>query len=97
MINGIIAEALLADRAFDTKEILEYCSINNLQVVIPPKKNRKEQRNYDEYIYKLRHLVENTILRLKGWRGIAMRYAKTTSAFFGAVNACCVMQWLKII
>ena len=38
--------------------------------VIPPKKNRKELREYDEYLYKLRHLVENAFL-LKRWRGIA--------------------------
>ena len=96
LINGIIAEALFGDRAFDTNEILEYCAKNNIQAVIPPKKNRKEQRDYDEYLYKLRHLVENAILKLKGWRGVATRYAKTTSAFCGAVIACCILQWLKV-
>ena len=29
--------------------------------VIPPKSNRKEQRDYDRALYKLRHLVENGI------------------------------------
>jgi transposase len=96
LISGIIAEALLADRAFDTNAILKYCDENGIEVVIPPKKNRIEQREYDEYLYKIRHLVENAILKLKGWRGIATRYAKTTSAFFGAVTACCIVQWLKV-
>ena len=96
LINGIIAEALLVDRAFDTNEILEYCTEHGIQAVIPPKKNRKEQREYDEYLYQLRHLVENAVLKLKNWRGIATRYAKTTVAFAGAVTACCVVQWLKI-
>ena len=96
LISGIIAEALLGDRAFDTNEILEYCAKHNIQIVIPPKKNRKVQRGYDEYLYKLRHLVENAILKLKSWRVIATRYAKTTIAFVGAVIACCVMRWLKL-
>ena len=96
LINGIIAEALLGDRAFDTNEILKYCAEHNIQAIIPPKKNRKEQRGYDEYLYKLRHLVENAILKLKGWRGIATRYAKTTVAFLGAVVASCVLQWLRV-
>ena len=33
--------------------------------VIPPRKNRTEQRPYDEELYKLRHLVENAFLHLK--------------------------------
>ncbi len=47
-----------------------------IQVVIPPKRNRKVQRAYDRNLYKIRHLVENTFLHLKRWRGIATRYAK---------------------
>ena len=43
--------------------------------VIPPKKNRKMQREYDKHLYKTRHLVENAFLHLKRWRGIAARYA----------------------
>ncbi len=32
--------------------------------VIPPKRNRKVQREYDKDLYKLRHLVENAFLYL---------------------------------
>ena len=64
LINGITAEISLGDKAFDTNEILKYCTEHNIQAVIPPKKNRKEQRDYDEHLYKLRHLVENAILKL---------------------------------
>jgi len=91
------AEMLLADRGYDTNEILKYCRENGICAVIPPKKNRTEQREYDEYIYELRHLVENAFLKLKRWRGIATRYAKNTSAFLGAVVFCCAFQWLKIL
>ena len=92
----LLQKALLGDRAFDTNEILKYCAEHGIQAIIPSKKNRKEQREYDEYLYKLRHLVENAILKLKGWRGVATRYAKTTVAFLGAVTACCVLQWLRV-
>ena len=44
--------------------------------VIPPKSNRKEQREYDRALYKLRHLAENGFLDFKQWRGIATRYAR---------------------
>jgi len=88
---------LFADKAYDTNEIIEYAAEHNMQVVIPPKKNRKVQRKYDEYMYKLRHLVENAFLKLKRWRSVATRYAKTTKAFMGTVIACCVLQWLRVI
>ncbi|MCI8552454.1 MAG: IS5 family transposase [Lawsonibacter sp.] len=76
-IEGISAETLLADRGYDTNDILAYAVSAGMEPVIPSKKNRKEQRDYDKYLYKQRHLVENCFLILKRWRGIATRYAKT--------------------
>jgi transposase len=77
LIAGFAADALLADRGYDTNELIESALAAGMQVVIPPKKNRKDLREYDTYLYKLRHLVENAFLLLKRWRGIAARYAKT--------------------
>lgn len=87
---------LLADKAYDTDAILEQCARQGIVPVIPPKKNRKEQRAYDEDIYKLRHLIENTFLYLKQWRGIATRYAKNTASFLAAVQIRCIALWTKI-
>jgi hypothetical protein len=50
-----------------------------------PRKHRVVPRNYDRYWYRLRHLVENTILKLKGWRGIVTRSVKNASSFLAAV------------
>jgi transposase len=97
LIDGISAEFLLADRGYDTDEIIKTTADANIVAVIPPKKNRKKQREYDKYLYKLRHLVENAFLKLKRWRGVATRYAKTTSAFRGAVITCCILLWLRIL
>ena len=88
---------LLADRGYDTDEIINFCKENGIEAVIPPKKNRIIQRDYDDFIYKLRHLVENAFLKLKQWRGVATRYAKTTAAFVGAVTVRCLFLWLKVI
>jgi len=92
-----MAECLLADRAYDTNEILEYSAQAGMQAVIPPKKNRKEQREYDKHLYKLRHLVENAFLYLKQWRGIATRYAKLSNSFIAAVNIRCIALWAKVL
>jgi Transposase and inactivated derivatives len=63
--------------------------------VIPPKKNRKHPRDYDKYLYKLRHLVENAFLHLKRWRGVATRYAKNKSSFIAIVQIRCIALWLN--
>jgi len=64
--------------------------------VIPLKKNRKQLRTYDKYLYQLRHLVENTFLMLKKWRGIATCYAKIAASFVAAVQIRCIAILLSI-
>jgi transposase len=96
LIDGIAAQYLLADRAYDTDAILEKIASQGAQAVIPPKKNRVAQREYDKDIYKLRHLVENAFLHLKRWRGIATRYAKHSASFVAAVQIKCIELWATI-
>ena len=96
LIEGISAEVLLADWGYDTNDILSYAVSVGMEPVIPPKKNHKEQRGYDKYFYKLRHLVGNCVLPLKRWRGIATRYAKTLDAFIAAVHVRCIAIWAAI-
>ena len=68
-----------------------------MRVVIPPKRNRRVQREYDTYLYRLRHLVENAFLHLKRWRGIATRYAKNTTSFVVAVQIRCITLWANVL
>ena len=95
-MQGIEAGALLGDRGYDTNEIVKRASEAGMEVVIPPKKNRKEARCYDEYLYRLRCLIENAFLHLKRWRGIATRYAKNSTSFVAAVQIRCIALWANI-
>jgi transposase len=88
---------LLADRGYDSNEIIQKAVSSGMEAVIPPKRNRKERRKYDKHLYKVRHLVENAFLHLKQWRGIATRYAKTTASFIAAVQIRCIALWLKVL
>ena len=97
LIDGISAEHLLGDKGYDAKTIIQQAIIQGMQPEIPTKKNRKNQREYDEYLYKMRHLVENAFLHLKRWRGIATRYAKHTASFAPAVQIRCIDLWSKVI
>lgn len=97
LIDGIEAEALIADKGYDTDAIVQQAQAAGMAVVIPPKSNRKHPRSYDEYLYKLRHLVGNAFLRLKQWRGIATRYAKRSSSFLASVQLRCAILWASIL
>ena len=96
LIEGFQAEYLLADRGYDTDAIILKAVSAGMTPVIPPKKSRKQLREYDKYLYKLRHLVENAFLLLKRWRGIATRYAKNAASFVAAVQIRCIAIWLLI-
>ena len=45
LVDGIGAEALLAARACDSNEIIRKSVDSGMQPVIPPKRNRREQRD----------------------------------------------------
>jgi len=96
LIEGLCAQSLIADKGYDSDEIVARAEADGMQAVIPPRKNRKTQRNYDRHVYKLRYLVENAFLKLKAWRGIATRYYKRAASFLAFVQIRCLMLWLKI-
>ena len=96
LIEGIYAEYLLGDRGYDSNEIVDQAECNGMIPMIPPKKNRREQRNYDKDLYKLRHLVENAFFHIKRWRGIATRYAKNATLFLAAIHIRCLALWANI-
>ena len=99
LIEGIEAECLLADKAYDTNAIIAAATELGMDPVIPSpssKSNRKEKRDYDRALYKLRHLVENSFLEFKQWRGIATRYAKRTASYLAACQLRAVLIWSKL-
>ncbi len=86
LLPRVMAPILLADKGYDADDRVILPMIQaGKQVVIPPKKNRKVQRDYDRDLYKSRHLVENFFCKLKEFRAIATRYDKTAISFLGAI------------
>lgn len=98
MLPDIVAniQAFLADKAYDAQErVLSLLERAGVQAVIPPKSNRKLQREYDEELYKIRHRIENFFAKLKQFRGIATRYDKRASTFLGAIHLTAAVIWLN--
>ena len=96
LIAGLTAEQLLADKGYDSDTIVEQAKSQGMEVVIPPRKNRRNRREYDKDLYKLRHLVERAFLHLKRWRGRATRYAKNAASFLAAVHIRCIAMWAGV-
>ena len=98
LIKGISFDALLADKAFDTDWLLQDLNQRGATAVIPPKENRKIQRDYDVEVYKWRHLVENYFAKIKEFRGIATRYDKTDCSYAACWNLAATLiasRWLS--
>jgi transposase len=87
--------AVVADKAYDTNAIVEELTSQGIQVVIPPKANRVDQREYDKNLYADRNKIERFFNLLKNNRRIAARYDKTASSFLAFVHLACALIWLR--
>lgn len=85
LVAGYQTNALLADRGYDADSFIELLQKDQIEVVIPPKKNRLDQREIDENLYKDRNKVERYFNKLKQYRRVATRYEKTATSFAGFV------------
>jgi len=96
LLPQMAADTLLADKAFDAdKRVIEPLLAAGKTAVIPPKSNRKIQRDYDKETYKARHLIENFSCKLKQFRAIATRYDKTARNFLAAIHLAAAITWLN--
>ena len=86
LIDNLSFDALLADKAFDANWLRTDIVERGAHAVIPPRKHRKTQIDYDTEMYKWRHLVENYFAKIKEFRGIATRYDKTDVSFRANIN-----------
>lgn len=88
LIDSVIHKDMyvLADRAYDANKIIEYITFNSAVAVIPSRKNRKVQRDYDKEVYKNRNQIERFFNKLKQFRRIATRYDKLSSSFLSLVQ-----------
>ena len=95
LIDGLFADYLMADKAYDTNALLRLLDDRGIEPVIPPRRHRRDQRDFDRDLYKIRHLVENAFLKLKQWRAVATRYAKTTASFLAECQIAAIMLWIR--
>jgi transposase len=81
LIEGIEFSALLADKAFDSNDIVADLNERGAKIVISRHPRRAKPIPLDMEMYKWRHLIENFFCKLKEFKRIAMRACKTDLSF----------------
>lgn len=91
------AEHFIGDKGYDSEEIREQVRAKGMNPVIPRKSNSKKPNpEFDSFLYKMRHLVENLFARLKHYRSIATRFEKLARNFKALVYLACSIIWIKV-
>lgn len=94
LLKGQKAEAVLADKGYDTDAIVRFVRrCMKAKAVIPPRKNRTIQRRYNKKIYKERNLIERAFNKLKHWRRIATRYDRVDAHFLACIALAAISIW----
>ena len=96
LLPRVAADALIADRNYDAEaRVLAPLREAGMVAAIPPKRERRDQRDYDRELYRARHLIEHFFCRLKQYRAIATRYDKTARNFLAAVYLAAIVVLLN--
>jgi putative transposase len=95
LIDGLKACAVLGDKGYDSNALRDKIKTQGAVVVIPPRRNRKIQIDYDKTLYKERNAVERFFNKLKHFRRVATRYDKLLANFKGFVTLAAIAIWLR--
>lgn len=91
------AKAVVADKGYDSDAVLAHVeTAMNARAVIPPRCNRKQRRNYDQALYKLRNPIEHCLSKLQHFRRFATRHEKSKACFAALVAMACSWIILKL-
>lgn len=94
LLWGLEHTTIIADKGYDSTEVIDGLLDQTCDVVIPSRSNRKVQRPLDRARYKVRHRVENFFQRIKRNRRIAMRFEKLALHFLSMVYFAAILVWL---
>ena len=89
------ASKVLADKAYDTNQVLAAVEALGAEAVIPSQPRRRVARSVDLVCYRQRNRIERLMGRLKQFRRLATRYDKTASSYLGFVHFVCALLWLR--
>jgi transposase len=89
------ARALVADRGYDAKAIIDLVRQHGGEAHIPTQRDRKVQRSVDPKLYRQRNLIERFFCKLKHFRRIATRFDKLARNFLSAILLASTRIWIR--
>jgi len=95
LIDGFEAEAVLADKAYDSNALRAIIAAAGAQAVIPSNRTRKTLIPHDRAIYKLRNRIERCFNKLKHFRRFATRYDRRALHFLSFIQLAASMIWMR--
>ena len=95
LMKGMQAQSVLADKGYDSNDFVSFIREQQMCAVIPPKRNRTEQRAYDKSLYKERNLVESFFSKLKYFRRVFSRFDKSIRNFTAFLSFVGAILWLR--
>jgi len=95
LLEGFDFERLIADRGYSAEHFITYLLEQGIEAVIPPHQRAKVLREYDEWLYRERHLIECFINKIKHFRRIFSRFEKLDSSFLGFLYFTGTLIWLR--
>ena len=94
LLDGQTAEAVLADKAYDSNALRAIIATMGAEAVIPSNRTRKVIIEHNEAIYINRNRIERCFGRMKHFRRFATRYERRTIHFQGFVHLAAAMIWM---
>jgi transposase len=82
---GTVAR-LTADRAYDADELRARLARDQVECVIPGRKNRLQPPPCSRRLYRARHQIENWIRKLHDFRRLATRYEKLAACYLALAH-----------
>ena len=96
LLDLSLSQTWLMDKAYNSRDrVIAPILAAKGQIVMPAKSNSIDQRDYDQHLYKARHLIENFFAKLKQYRAIATRYDKLAQNFLSAIYLASTIIWLN--
>jgi len=81
LIKDFSGQYLMADKGYDSNTFVRNIALKGFIPVIPSRKNRKQPRIYDDFLYQDRNRIECFFGKIKHFRRIATRYDKCANSY----------------
>jgi len=79
-------DAVIADKGYDSDPLRDLLAAQQVEVVIPSRRYRRQPRDYDRVRYRERNIVERFINKIKWYRRIFTRYEKLARRYMAFLH-----------